>query len=484
MQEPIRRPQPESRLSLAASGAGWRSLGRWGLCVAGMAASSASSAFDYGPFSLNGFAKAEVSRTTKVCGGGGTVNNLSSIGGTGTATCQLFPAENRERPWSDAVVPETPVGTRNGHITLFQPYLGVKFDLPSGFKVEGLLSQRWRDGKIDIPGIWYEKNIALSHEDYGMLRIGAFPTRAWAFADYPFGSDFSGGEAWASTGAGYGLNTHAIRYTSRKLDVVDGDLVLEATYDRGDASFKVNKPSFIELWARYYRGDLKLDVMYQDTRNGGPNSWGHAPFTGVFYDSSYDSKIGSSGQSMVMVMGRYQIDSNIEVGAGLRHNRWSGAYAVCIDFVDGQCRYNNFFNVDFFGKDANGVQSPGYSQTTNDFTAGVRYVTGPWSFSTGMVYLSKASTDNPSERGQSNSLLKGSIGGGYNFGNGLVAYGSVSAYALGLQPQAWGCNIQENRPANSCTLAPRSAPNNNAAGGDSRVSRYSSGMSLGVTYSF
>ena len=133
---------------------------------------------------------------------------------------------------------------------------------------------------------------------------------------------------------------------------------------------------------------------------------------------------------------------------------------------------------------AKGVGSPGYPVTSNDFTAGVRYVNGPWSASTGVVYLSTASTNNPSERGQSNSLLKGSIGGGYNFGNGLVVYGSASAFAYGLQPQTWGCNIQKDRPANSCTLAPRSVPDNNAGGGDARVSRYSNGVSVGVTYSF
>ena len=146
--------------------------------------------------------------------------------------------------------------------------------------------------------------------------------------------------------------------------------------------------------------------------------------------------------------------------------------------------YNNFFNVDFFGKDVNGVSSPGYAQTSNDFTAGVKYVNGPWSVSTGMVYLSKAKTDNPSERGQSNSLLKGSVGGGYNFGNGLVAYGSVSASAYGQQPQNWGCNILKDRPAGSCTLGPRSVPDNSAGGGDARVSRYSNGISAGLTYSF
>jgi predicted porin len=456
---------------------------RVALAIGTLSVSTLSQALDFGPFSLNGFAKAEVSRTSKICGGG-PVNSLSSIGDPASSACQLFAAENRERPWADALVPGREFGTKTGNITLAQPYLGVKFDLPRGFKLQGLISQRWRDGKVDIPGIWYEKNVALSHEDYGSLRIGAFPTRAWGFADYPFASDFGGGDTWASTGAGYGLNTKAIRYTARTLDVLDGDLVLEATWDRGDTNFKRNKPRFLELWARYYRGDLKLDVMVQDTRNGPPQSWGHAPFTGVFFDAKYDSKIGGSGQSMAMVMARYPINSNFEVGAGLRHNRWSGAYAVCIDFIDGQCRYNNFFNVDFFGTDAKGVLSPGYAQSTNDFTLGVRYVNGPWSVSTGMVYLSKARTDNPSERGQSNSLLKGSIGGAYNFGNGLVVSAGLSAFAYGQQPQTWGCNILKDRPAGSCTLGPRSVPDNNAGGGDARVSRYSNGVSVGATYSF
>jgi predicted porin len=467
------------RLNPAAGMARHRGL-RVGLAIAVLSLSTPSQAVDFGPFSLNGFAKAEIGRASNICGNGSGILNTNAE----TGSCQLFPGENRERPWADAVVPGTKIDSVGATFTLVQPYLGVKFDLPRGFKLSGLISQRWRDGKIDIPGIWYERNIALSHEDYGSVRIGAFPTRSWAFADYPFGSDFSGGDTWASTGAGYGLNTTAIRYTARTLDVYDGDLVLEATYDFGDTDFKRNKPSFIELWARYYRGDVKLDFMYQDTRNGPPASWGHAPFTGVFYDAQYDSKIGGSGQSMAMVMGRYQIDSNFELGAGMRHNRWSGAYAVCIDFIDGQCRYNNFFNVDFFGRDANGVESPGYKQTSNDYTAGVRYVNGPWSASAGMVYLSKASTDNPSDRGQGNSLLKGSIGGGYNFNNGLVAYASVSAFAYGQQPQAWGCNILKDRPANSCTLGPRSAPINNPGGGDARVSRYSNGVSAGVTYSF
>ena len=44
--------------------------------------------------------------------------------------------------------------------------------------MSGLLSQRWRDGSVDVEGFWYDKNLALSHEDYGSVRIGAMTTHA------------------------------------------------------------------------------------------------------------------------------------------------------------------------------------------------------------------------------------------------------------------------------------------------------------------
>ncbi|MDP2007773.1 MAG: hypothetical protein Q8K45_19030 [Rubrivivax sp.] len=436
--------------------------------LAGMVLAGPAAAVDYGPLSLNGFAKIEAVRASNVCGG-----------------CQRFPEENRQRPWADEVVPGRAYGTDDSVLTLAQPYVGLKFDLPQGYKIAALFSQRWRDGKVDLPGFWYERNLALSHEDYGTLTVGAFPTRAWAFADYPFGSDFAGSDTWASSGAGYGLNTHAVRYTARTLDVYDGDLVLEATYDQGDTDFKVNKPRFLELWSRYHKGDFKLDLMFQDTRNGGPNSWGHAPFAGITFQEEYDKKVGGSGQSMAMAQLRYQLNPSIELGAGVRFNRWSGAYAVCVDFVDGSCRWNNFFNVDFGGRDASGVEHPGYKARSTDYTVGARYLMGPWSFNAGAVYLSTAKTDNPSERGQSNSLLKLSLGGGYDFKNGLVAYASASVYRYGQKPVSYGCDVPlDSRPAGSCTLGPLSAPSTNWGGADPRVSRSSNSVTVGATYSF
>lgn len=445
-----------------------RAMRRAGLLLMGLLLSGASQAYDFGPFSLNGFAKVEGGRYSDVC------NN-----------CQLLPNEERQRFWADQVIPGQSYGNANTHIVLAQPYLGAKFDLPRGFKISGLLSQRWRNGSVDLPGFWYEKNASLSHEDYGTLTVGAFPTRTWGFADYPFSSDFGQSDTWSSTGAGYGINTNAIRYTARPLDIFDGDLTLEATYDEGNTGFKIHKSSFLELWARYFRGPLKLDLMYQNTRNGNPSSWGHAPFTGLYYSADYDSKLGGSGQSVAVAMARYQATSRLELAAGLRRNRWSGAYGVCIDFINGNCLWNNMFNTNWGSVNAAGVSNPGFPAVSVDFTLGARYVVGRWSTYTSVVYLGKAKTDNPVERGQSNSLTKLTLGGAYDFQNGFVLYGSLNGYIFGESPQSSGCGLPPaQRAPGSCTLAPLSMPSNNTYGPDSRVSKSSTGITIGTTYSF
>lgn len=112
-------------------------------------------AVDLGPFTLTGFAKAEVSRASNQC-----------------SDCQLNAGEGRHRPWADALAPGKAFGTGEANVTLFQPYLSTKeFDLGNGYKVKGLLSQRWRDGKQDILGITYEQNATLMHENYGSVQV-------------------------------------------------------------------------------------------------------------------------------------------------------------------------------------------------------------------------------------------------------------------------------------------------------------------------
>lgn len=427
-------------------------LPRWcalaGLTLAG----GMVQALEVGPFSVVGFAKVEASSASNQCPG-----------------CQRFPEENKQRLWADELVPGAPYGTRGTTLTLFQPWLRARFDLGGGWRAEGLLSQRLRDGRVDIPGSLYEGNVAIAHEDLGRLAFGAMPTRAWSLADYPFGSHIGLADFWASSGAGYGLHTQAVRYTSRLFDVGGGDLAVEFSWDRGDTRFKIHKPWLVELYAQYRRGDLAVDAVYQDSRNGNPQAWGHGPFKGLTANPADDARVGGSGQSIAMVMASYNLTTQWTAYAGLRKNRWSGAHAVITgkDPASGADLWNNMFNVDWNGT-LGGVTNPGYAATSMDAVLGVRWRRGQWASSLGLGHLGRAKTANPSERGQRNTSTIVSLGVNHDFLNGFQAYlmgGAVLYGRLGLSPMS--------QPSNAAFT-----------GVDSRVTRSGNWLGAGVVYTF
>ena len=424
------------------------------LAVAGLMAVQPAMALDLGPFTLTGFAKAEISRASNQC-----------------SDCQAIPGESRHRPWADDLAEGKAFGTREGKITLFQPYLATKeFDLGGGFKAKGLISQRWRDGKEDIPGIWYEKNATLLHEDYGSVQVGAFPTRSWSLADYPYGTEVGIADAWGSSGAGYGLLQRAVRVGLPLMDVANGDLHVELTYDAGDSNYKVNKPALYELDVKYVKGPLVLDAVAQTGKNGQAVAWGHAPFVATttsvpFKDQqNQDLLVDGNKQSVFMLMARYQFNAKTDLYAGVRHNRWSGTKAVITGFVAPNALWNDMFNVDGVGP-----SNKAYGASSTDFSMGARYKIAPkWNINTGMVYLGKASTSNPEERGKSNTMLLNTFGVGYEIQPGFSVYGFAGIVNFGKKG-----------------LAPLSMPGHAAfTGVDSRVAKSGNWMGLGLVYTF
>lgn len=450
---------PAARQALPRTGA---SAGVGALALAAALACSPAQAIDFGPFSLTGFAKAEVSRTTNVC-----------------EDCQRELGEARHRVWADDIVFGKPYGTRESDVTLFQPYLGFKQNIGRGWQAFGLLSQRWRDGKVDLDGWLYERNVGVAHEDWGRLTIGAMTTRGWSVPDYPssfnaISSDFWGGggggtnTAWSDAGAAYGLLSRAVRYMTRPVEMLGGDVLFEATYDIGKSGWKRNKPQFLELYAKYIGKELLVDLIVQSTENGEPVAWGKAPFGGLTPFPEDDALLGGSSQGMAMVMVRHVIDGRIEVSGGVRFNQWSGAYAV--QTTTGPLgRWNNMFNVDWNGVDANGVPNPGYSAKSIDFMLGTRYrVNDKISAGVNLVHLGQADTDNPSERGQSNTLTVGTASIGYSLNKQVQFSASASAYQFGRKGPA-----------------PLSIPAHNAFTNiDSRVADRGNSIGVGVNINF
>ena len=448
MQPPLSRPH-----RIAATPR-WRRAGGLAAVVLGTAGSAG--AVDFGPFTLNGFVKAEATRVSSYC-----KDN----------SCQVDPLASKEFVWADELVQGKGYGNGSTHVTLVQPYLGAKFDLGRGVKLSGLISQRWRDGKPDFKGFLYDRSVALEHEDWGSVRFGAMTTRAWSMADYPFGTDIGVADAWASSGSGYGLLTRALRVTSRPFDVAEGDLVVEGTYDPGKRGWERNKPHFFELWVHYGRGDLSLDLMLQNAKNGTPSAFSHGPFTGLFYDNRFDEALGSSSQGIAMLMGRWRYTSNLELLGGVRANRWSGAYAKLLESrtvnPGGFDIWNNPFNVDW-SNDLGGGVYKGYSARSTDVVLGTRYKFGRWAASAGLLHLGTASTDNPSERGQSNAATINTLGLDYDVQAGLRVYANAG----------W---VRYKRQG----LAPTSMPSNSAFTNiDSRIRRSGNWFGGGVVYTF
>lgn len=413
-------------------------------------------ALDVGPITINGFVKAEAGQTSNVC-----------------EDCQAVPGEDRQRPWADAIAPGKPYGTKAGSVTLFQPYIGTKeFDLGRGFKLKGLYSQRWRDGKVDIPGVEYEKNVSLSHEDYGRLQVGAFPSRGWSVADYPYGTQIGVSDAWASSGSGYGLLANAVRYSTPLQDFANGDLHLEMTVDTGDSPSRQYKPLFVEMYAQWVKGPWVVDVVMQDAKNGAPSSWTHGPFRGIAHTPADDLLVDAAGgddnrQKIFMAMARYQYNAKTVLFGGVRHNRWSGANATCTEFVAGVgCLWAPFFNVD--GVDTGGGNR-GYSASSTDISLGATYrINEKWSTSAGLVRLGRASTANPVPRGQSNSMTLATVGVGYDVMPGLNVYGYVGT-------------VQYKQKG----LAPLSMPGHSSFSGvDSRVAKSGNWAGVGVVYTW
>jgi hypothetical protein len=87
---------------------------------------------------------------------------------------------------------------------------------------------------------------------------------------------------------------------------------------------------------------------------------------------------------------------------------------------------------------------------------------------TGLTYLGKASTKNPSDRGQNNTALFVSLGARYAVGGGLSVSGSVNAVAYGRKGQA-----------------PLSMPAHDAFSNvDSRIANRGNWVSLEANYTF
>jgi hypothetical protein len=366
-------------------------------------------------------------------------------------------------------------------------------EFDSGVKVDAVLTQRWRDGKVDIVGQnWYERNVGIEHPEYGTVRAGTQLARSWSRQDafsYPVGLS----SAWSETGAGFSVLPQSLRYTSPQFEVGLGKLTLEATYATNDRFSQVQNPAIPsnsarpqlgELFAQYSDEKNLIEVIFDTAKNAGQSSWGKNPLVGAAnfpllstgsYPTGYPFNVYGSTpkQNMLSIMGNHWFTPQWMLTWGVRRSHWSGQALVCdYSSVYGGCVYQGGFNISPMSLGSQwGTIYPGWSATETDALLGLSHTQDLWTYTGAMVYLGRAQTANPSQWGQGNSAQV------FNFGayrkvpelmRNFSVYGGVGAI-----------HFDKLGPA------PISMPSNTALSGvDPRINRYGYSMTVGALLTF
>ena len=385
-----------------------------------MAATPSAGALDFGPISLTGLAKIEGVRRSPACP---------------SDRCERNPTFSEDPGGAGEFTQRANLASAYNYGTYFQPTVNADFDLRGGLKLSGVLSRRWSSGNRHF---WYDRRIGLEHEDWGSVNIGTMPTRALQLANDPFGGDISLAEGWSSGGTGYQLLPRAVRITSRRFGVLEGDAILEATVNRDDTGWRGERQQAYEAWIHFGSRDWSVDVLLQNARGLMRNWLISGPIFAPYFESSNKDSVDRLRQGMAMTQLRWRYTTKIELLSGLRVNRW-------------------------------GVDAPaGQSARTMDLLIGTRYTVSRWTASLVGVRLGQGSMTSDRKLGPSHSGAVGIFQLTYLLRKGASLYGLVGA-AKSTQPNP----ADLGAPAN---IAP---PNTDAS-----LDRSGHRISGGVVYRF
>lgn len=356
----------------------------------------------------------------------------------------LFDARNAFR--TPPARPEA--GNRSSSLALQQLSMGVSHETDSAVTYEARATYRWRSDAspgdwLRTPDIdyrsgsglsgtdWYEKLVGVSRPDLGNLRYGTQLSRAWARSDsfsFPIGLS----SQWSGSGAGFGILPEALRLTSRTFEDGVGKLTAELTLARDRLNTRLvnqsrqtasgepfspgpTEPTLLELFLQYSRPGHLVEFTLQTSRGARQTSFGKAPLTGWIGDPDTIAPLnieprraGRPSQSMVMLQGNYWPRPQNMLTYGVRYNRWSGSAASCnYDASQGECLFG--MDPGFNYGDA-ATHYAGFKASTVDLMLGVSHYAGLYTYTAGLAWFGRASSDNPIEWGQSNSALSANLG--------------------------------------------------------------------------
>lgn len=371
-------------------------------------------------------------------------------------------------------------GDTSANLGLVMLTVGYAHEFDNAVKVEGRVTGRMRNNEADIFDNWViDAYAGVVHPRAGSLHVGKMASRSWTRSDsfaYPVGLS----SPWAESGAGYGVFPQAVRYATREFETAAGKLRFEATLARakrrapinvGSAVTRAPSPELYEIFVQFSNEKNLVELVYQDSEGGRQSSFSKGAFYGAQGDTN--GPAGSPGyraptESVLILQGTHWFNPQWRVSYGVKHNRWSGQQQQCdygpVSAIAFACYWDQpGFNYANDGKL--------YSASTTDLMGGVAYTRGLWTFTAGGVLLRKASTDNPTEWGQSNMATFTNLG----------VYRKLPEVYKDLEVYGGIGRVEFDRRG----PAPLSMPNNTAFfGADPRTAKSALGFTIGANLKF
>jgi len=443
-----------------------------------------AAAAQFGPLEVSGFAKEEFTVCDNCVDG---VVNASPFDPRGVLGPQgNTPALNQGAPTAD----------HSSNLGLIMLTLGLHHEFDNAFEIEAKATGRERNDAADVYGQYLiDGYLGVSHPTYGELKGGTLSSRSWTRADsfaYPLGLS----TPWAESGAGYGVFTQAIRYTSPEFDFSYGKLTLEFTYATAKRVLPLNydslfatvtrtnyqyfylppQPQLGEFFAQFSNQKNLIELIYQQSRGGLQSSFAKGAFTGSEGSPNTTATAAPGYQdpkeNVTILEGNYWYRPEWRLTYGIKRSEWSGQQQQC-DYGSGPGPDGTTFTGCFYDQAGFNYASDGlrHHAVEIDFMGGLAYTRGLYTYTFGGVHMNKAYTKTPTEFGQSNTATFLNLG---LYRKMPEIYRNLEFYG-GLHRTMFS----REGPA------PLSMPNNFADGGvDPRESKSGNMLTLGANVDF
>lgn len=403
---------------------------------------------------------------------------------------------------------QTTRSPKSSQLSMQQVSLGWSRETEGAVGLEARATYRWRtdDATVffDRPDVDYrpsdgamlktdftEAFFGVSRPDLGALKLGTQLSRSWSRSDafsFPIGLS----NAWADSGAGFGIFPKALRVTSPMFVDGSGKLVAEmtlATHKRNTFLVEQNRltstgdpfspnptiPKALEIFLQFSDNKNLIELTVQSAKGAKQSAFGKSALIGWIGDpdtipglSSTPRNASAPNQSVVVLQGNHWPNPQNMFTWGLRRSQWSGSAA--------SCNFNNSLGTCLFGLDPGFNYGPasesylGFKARSFDALLGWSHYRGVYTYTIGAVYFGTASSENPIEWGQSNSAMHLNLG---------VAR-KVPEIHKGLTV-AWGVSASH---FNKIGPAPLSMPNNNFLNSNPLYERVGYGSTIGLTWVF